>query len=567
MTATPTTTSTNSLATCTATTTTNNICTNLWLNDVVKAITANNWDNARAMQAIPYFLQDITDAWYQSLAIKPQNFNEFKTKFLSSILQHVRPMHPQTLQNTVTNVQDFEAAELEANHAQAINLVMNESSELDSKLKQFTDILNTNDVAIMLTFSLSASSSNLSTTVPTQLLATVLDKLSTPTTSNTATELISKQNSKTEINIAKLEIVNAQPSGSQPWNSSTEYAQNPNSQNYLSLLVTPEDTPPDNPETNQKQSLTNNILPAIITNNELLATIFLFKLEKTTPVPLFSGATFDTKPIITMYTNAKVNGHFIKLILDSGSAGSIITKQLMDQLGHQVDYTASTRIITTNRATKTPIGEIDNFPIEVNGIIVPIKDKLSTTWEWEENKIKEKGKEKKENSIPTPIHLTYTYTTPQLSYHHPKLICIDCGKKLLSMDVCYGDDEEYSTATKFYCHMYIIECFGCSKQKGKWNNELYLACGETLLDERMWNDIPGQEGMCNELCQYMILINNWVRKEMPIDTIWRQVVKCLDGCSHDDNKIWQITLVKIEGVTPKEIKTIKDNSPKSIELD
>ncbi|KAG9287842.1 hypothetical protein G9A89_017437 [Geosiphon pyriformis] len=34
----------------------------VWLNDVAKAITANNWDNARAMQVIPYFFQDTADA-------------------------------------------------------------------------------------------------------------------------------------------------------------------------------------------------------------------------------------------------------------------------------------------------------------------------------------------------------------------------------------------------------------------------------------------------------------------------------------------------------------------------
>ncbi|KAG9302699.1 hypothetical protein G9A89_005173 [Geosiphon pyriformis] len=45
----------------------------------------------------------------------------------------------------------------------------------------------------------------------------------------------------------------------------------------------------------------------------------------------------------------------------------------MDQLGHQVDCAASAKIIIADRTTKTPIGEIDNFLIEVNGIIVPIK--------------------------------------------------------------------------------------------------------------------------------------------------------------------------------------------------
>ncbi|KAG9290721.1 hypothetical protein G9A89_011684 [Geosiphon pyriformis] len=40
----------------------------------------------------------------------------------------------------------------------------------------------------------------------------------------------------------------------------------------------------------------------------------------------------------------------------------------MDQLGHRVDHTASMCIITADRVTKTPIGEINNFSFEVNGI-------------------------------------------------------------------------------------------------------------------------------------------------------------------------------------------------------
>ncbi|KAG9293973.1 hypothetical protein G9A89_019311 [Geosiphon pyriformis] len=158
------------------------------------------------------------------------------------------------------------------------------------------------------------------------------------------------------------------------WNLGTGSTQNPNSQNYLSLLVIPEDATTNNSEFNPPQTtLTNNILPAIVTENKSLAVIFLFELEETINPPLFSGAVLEEKPITAMYTDAKVDGHSIKLILDSRSAGSIITRQLMDQLDCRVDCAVSVRIITANEVTKTPIGEIDNFPIEVNGIIVPIK--------------------------------------------------------------------------------------------------------------------------------------------------------------------------------------------------
>ncbi|KAG9291652.1 hypothetical protein G9A89_022071 [Geosiphon pyriformis] len=387
--------------------------TQVWLNDVEKVIAANKWNNTRAMQ-------------YQSLVNKPQNFNTFKTEFLryfsnnnsinrlanifttikqeetkavttylghfhrnlcqiqvidanyftvaqilnqficglcSSILQYIRPIYPVNLQAAITNTRDFEATELETNHAQAVNLVMNGSSKLDSKLKQFSNSINqklkvtissellTYDTATTLSTT-SISNTNLSVNNTSNLLAAVtiylsiaaLDNLSAPTNSNTTTELTSKWNPKAEINPTKLEIIDG----------STEYTQNLNSQNYLSLLVIPEDAPFNNPKTNQKQSLTSNILLVTITKNKSLDTIFPFQFEEPSTTLLFSGAVLDTKPITAMYTDTKVDGHVIKLILD-------------------IDHVASARIITADGATKTPIGEIDGFSFEVNDIIILIK--------------------------------------------------------------------------------------------------------------------------------------------------------------------------------------------------
>ncbi|KAG9296296.1 hypothetical protein G9A89_014888 [Geosiphon pyriformis] len=124
-----------------------------------------------------------------------------------------------------------------------------------------------------------------------------------------------------------------QPLRLHQWNSGTGYNQNLSFQNYLSLLVTPEDVASSKQETNQKP-LTCNILPAASTEDESLATIFPFELEEIISVLLFSGATLDIKPITMMYTDAKVNA---------------------------------------DGATKTLIGEIDDFSFEVNSIIVPIK--------------------------------------------------------------------------------------------------------------------------------------------------------------------------------------------------
>ncbi|KAG9298856.1 hypothetical protein G9A89_015877 [Geosiphon pyriformis] len=120
-----------------------------------------------------------------------------------------------------------------------------------------------------------------------------------------------------------------------------KYTQNLSSQNYLSLLVTPEDASSSKIKPNQSKPFTSNILPATITNDKLLAAIFSFEVKEPSQTPLFSRAALEKKLITAMYTDVKVDGHSIKLILNSGLADSIITRQLIDQLGHQVDQAAS----------------------------------------------------------------------------------------------------------------------------------------------------------------------------------------------------------------------------------
>ncbi|KAG9303937.1 hypothetical protein G9A89_005847 [Geosiphon pyriformis] len=138
----------------------------VWLNDVEKAITlaflqyfSNNNSINRLVntfttikqgenEAVTTYLGHFHRNLCQIQAIQtdyftvPQILNQFIRGLCSSILQHVCSMHLIDLQATVNNAKDFEAAELKVNHAQAVNLVMNKSSELDSKLKQFSDSIN-----------------------------------------------------------------------------------------------------------------------------------------------------------------------------------------------------------------------------------------------------------------------------------------------------------------------------------------------------------------------------------------------------------------------------------------
>ncbi|KAG9288224.1 hypothetical protein G9A89_020530 [Geosiphon pyriformis] len=116
------------------------------------------------------------------------------------------------------------------------------------------------------------------------------------------------------------------------------------------------------------------IPPARIAENANLLDIFLFEFKANKLLFLLSNAaTNKQKAITAMYTEAEVEGKTIRLILNSGSTGSIITYQLIQQLKRNVDRPAQTVIVTANDMKKTPVGEIDNFLFTLDRITIPVK--------------------------------------------------------------------------------------------------------------------------------------------------------------------------------------------------
>ncbi|KAG9298363.1 hypothetical protein G9A89_003180 [Geosiphon pyriformis] len=74
---------------------------------------------------------------------------------------------------------------------------------------------------------------------------------------------------------------------------------------------------------------------------------------------------------------------------------------------------------------------------------------------WKE---KEKGRAEEEPQLSSLEYITSDQRN--LFYQPPRLICIDCGKKLSTMGTCIGDNEEWPTTTKYYCRPCLLERFG-----------------------------------------------------------------------------------------------------------
>ncbi|KAG9288708.1 hypothetical protein G9A89_004327 [Geosiphon pyriformis] len=560
---------------------------------------------------------DTADSWYQSLINKPQDFNAFKMEFLryfsnnnsinclvntfttikqgeteaittylgppqilnyfihglcSSILQHVCSLHPGILQDAVTHTRDFESIESEVNHAQAINLVMNGSSELDSKLEKFSKSINkrleeyladnhaiyhgnrkcvsativvnkniskltvaseinnkipllvsnsesvpkskpirlpTSDVVISLSVS-GVSSSNLSTTATSDLSTTAAtNNLSVSTINSNTTPKFSYDDikkPKTQ-NCSKLEI-------SDDCSSTDPQFLSPKLRISFSEFGYWHHPTPKFPKL-FKIRLTDNTYQQHLTNN----------------------AALKERSIAVMYTDAKVDKHPIKLILDS------------NQLGHQVDWAASAHIITANGATKTPIGEIDNFLFEVNGIITPIKvlvmeapqyqALVGNDWLFKTNIILDWMIQKLQLSD----NGQHTYV-PTMCGHfkvplrEKPLIELEEEKKPIwkaFQDTI--DPNWYVSVVVRNCQQWAHAVVRTKNRQQQLNTTVAHASLNVMDNCQKWENGTGT----------------------PINNAWKQTLRRLEGYPHNKDEIWRMAYVMSEGATTEKLREIKDN--------
>ncbi|KAG9284415.1 hypothetical protein G9A89_023672 [Geosiphon pyriformis] len=479
-----------------------------WLKEAQKAIQANNWNDQRAIQTLPFFLKGTADSWYQSLETKPMSFAEFKNALLEYF------SNP----NAVIQLQN------------EFNTIKQNTSE--------TPMWNQN--------------------------------------------VLVQRN---------------------PNRARTNQQTNPNYQNYQqTYLNIPENLIIGNNDsrninrTKNSSKLSQTIPPAP-------HSYFPFELEENET--MFSGAALDKKcPITAMYTEATVNNIPIKLILD------------INQLGFKVDRAATSQIITADGSTKLPYDEIDSFPFEINGIVIPTKvlvmdttqyqalvgndwlTKANATLDWttQELLINYNGHQAKipaicghfqkpsANQRPTfefeenpalPAIETYqlswaddqrtglpavpTWTSEERSEWN-QLECSVCKKKLSSMTACSTPDKDPRNPTHYYCNHCNKEKYGYPERHGKWDKEPCLTCGELLPRGCDWNDLPDRGGTCDATCQYTILICDWVRGGTLFEAAFNRALKRLQHYPHDEDELYNTAQAKVRGGTAEEIRRWKESA-------
>ncbi|KAG9284476.1 hypothetical protein G9A89_014080 [Geosiphon pyriformis] len=316
----------------------------IWITEAEKAITTNNWNNNRTIQAFIIKQKDHKAAIERDYYTVVQILNQFVKELKSSLLQSMRLLHSTNLQEAVTLACNFESAEQETNYTQAVNLAINRTFDIDTKITQLSEKLTQKIEGFLAIITpdinnnrITSNNNNIGNPIPEINIST----------QNT---LKTWYSNTSHLNINHLNIYNKYSIPSNHFKSTTslhnhwfkQHSRTPATIRdqltdfYSSTSLEGKDVGEISNLSRRKQ-INNIIPPAIITKDTTLAAIFLFDIDHLNTTSLFSGAAINQdKPITALYTDARVEN------------------------------------IDINN-TKTPIGKIDNFPFEINEIQISIK--------------------------------------------------------------------------------------------------------------------------------------------------------------------------------------------------
>ncbi|KAG9285912.1 hypothetical protein G9A89_013337 [Geosiphon pyriformis] len=500
-----------------------------WLNQVTKAGDANGWNAARMLRTISYFLKRTTGKWFENLTTPFNDWSVFKTAFLEQftdnntsitfrnrfcnikqelsksdkLIKKICSHAPEDLNSAIQHAKRYEMAMEEANCTKLVNLAIEKtSSAAEKKIDQLAKKVENyfinqqqqqpqryqppkDGIKTTLYHPLITS---LRVAITVEFLATGKKIAESYNETNKIGVInITLHHSNLIINYHQLTI--HQDPNIKVTIISLPYSQfNSNTNNHppniINYLTIPEE--PDFYHTvlseekaaarQQNPSYTpTTILPARIAENANLSDIFPFEFEANELLFLLSNAAANKQKAITaMYTEAKVEGKAIHLILDI--------------------------IVTADGMKKTPVGEIDNFLFTLDRIIISVKvlvmdmpqyqalirndwlqkannntpeylllvvhstnvpkkpRLLNSNWKKKSPLLKHLWhlgqppiRLMKLNNMTTRWNVPYSKPEPRKQRPYISLKCKNCHKKLSSMGACISPEEEYENHTCYYC--------------------------------------------------------------------------------------------------------------------
>jgi len=76
--------------------------------------------------------------------------------------------------------------------------------------------------------------------------------------------------------------------------------------------------------------------------------------------------------ITTLSCNVIIDEYIVPAIIDSGAAASLISRETMEQLGYDIEEPSGAIIVTASNKKTKVLGRIRDFPITIEGKIIPI---------------------------------------------------------------------------------------------------------------------------------------------------------------------------------------------------
>ncbi|CAG8808338.1 15990_t:CDS:2, partial [Gigaspora margarita] len=124
----------------------------------------------------------------------------------------------------------------------------------------------------------------------------------------------------------------------------------------------------ENAKSRQFMDPSDSILDQPLPNNLLL--------------PLVLNSTIETPdvsklPIEVTYCKAVVEQHPIYLILNTGSSKSLVSYDFLKRIRKSIDKPSTRNLINVHRQRRHSLGIVENLPIEINKMTIPINVKAS----------------------------------------------------------------------------------------------------------------------------------------------------------------------------------------------
>ncbi|KAG9292866.1 hypothetical protein G9A89_016228 [Geosiphon pyriformis] len=146
----------------------------------------------------------------------------------------------------------------------------------------------------------------------------------------------------------------------------------------------------------------------------------------------------------------------------------------------------------------------------------------------------------------------YSTLEPQKEPPYIPLKCKNCKKKLSSMRACISPKKEYETCTCYFYKACHRKQFESPKRSGKWDKTPCLTCGKKLPEECNWINVAIRRGVCDQICQYALLISKKVRRGTPFDAAYNSTLNKLYHYPHDTKIIFDLAIALINGATQED---------------